>query len=364
MTPIDLVQKTLFEYNFLLIVIGVIGSYLITSRTLPFIIYFSKIKKLTAKINERSSHSNETPNIGGLGIIAGIYIITLFLAFFSQDLNDAKIIIALFIPLMILLFVGFKDDMLGLSANAKLFTEILTASAFILLTDIRIDNFYGLFGIFEINYTASVLFSVFVFIITINAYNLIDGIDGLAGGFAIILLIVLLILCQMNKNYIGTILCISMIGSLIGFLKFNLSSGKRKIFMGDTGSLVIGFLISVLIMNILNYKNDFCSQFQNLPILVLSVLSFPYIDTLRVMFIRKIQGKNFFSPDKNHIHHILINLGKSHISSTILILITYLTTLILCFATSKIDITTQFFITLIYSILSFIFLIFFVKKSK
>ena len=194
MTLIELISSILKENCFLLILAGVFGSYLVTSQSLPFIIYFSKVKNLTAKVEERSSHKNNVPNIGGIGIIAGIYIVTLSLSFFILNYDESKFIIALFISLLILLFIGFKDDMLGLTAMAKLLTEIGTATAFILLTDCRLDNFYGLFGIYEINYFISIILSIFIFVVTINSYNLIDGIDGLAGGYGIIAMIAFLFL--------------------------------------------------------------------------------------------------------------------------------------------------------------------------
>ena len=312
MILVEFVSGILKENSFDNNLAGIFGSYLVTSQSLPFIIYFSKVKNLTAKVDERSSHTSDMPNIGGIGIIAGIYIVTLSLSFFILNYDESKFIIALFISLLILLFIGFKDDMLGLSAIAKLLTEIGTATAFIVLTDCRLDNFYGLFGIYEINYFVSIILSIFIFVVTINSYNLIDGIDGLAGGYGIIAMIAFLFLSLSANNLVGLILCVTIIGSFAGFLKFNLSKGKRKIFMGDTGSLVVGFLISVISLTTLSSKNDYSQISNNIPVLVLSILSFPYIDTLRVMFIRKKNKKKFFEPDKNHIHHKLINAGKSH----------------------------------------------------
>ena len=363
MILVDFISSVLKDYGFLTIVAGLVGSYLVTSQSLPFIIYFSKVKNLIAKVDERSSHSNNIPNIGGIGIIAGIYIVTLSLSFFLLNYEDSKLLIALFTCLLILLFIGFKDDMLGLSPSAKLLTEIFTATAFIILTDCRLNNFYGLFGIYEINYFTSIILSIFIFIVTINSYNLIDGIDGLASGFGIIAMIAFLFLGILCKNTVVTILSVTIIGSLIGFLKFNLSSGKRKIFMGDTGSLVVGFLISVVVLIILSSKNNFNQIFNNIPVLILSVLSFPYIDTLRVMFIRKKYGKKFFSPDKNHIHHKLINSGKSHISSSIIILLVYLTSILFCLLFSKLDITHHFLLSLIYSVFSLLMLVFIFDKK-
>ena len=363
MILVEFVSDILKANSFLIIIAGIFGSYLVTSQSLPFIIYFSKVKSLTAKVDERSSHSSDIPNIGGIGIIAGIYIVTLSISFFILNYEQSKFIIALFISLLILLFVGFKDDMLGLSAMAKLLTEIGTATAFIVLTDCRLDNFYGLFGIYEINYYSSIVLSIFIFVVTINSYNLIDGIDGLAGGYGIIAMIAFLFLSLSANNTVGLILCVTIIGSLAGFLKFNLNKGKRKIFMGDTGSLVVGFLISVIVLIVLSSKNDYSQISNNIPVLVLSILSFPYIDTLRVMFIRKKNGKKFFEPDKNHIHHKLINAGKSHVSSSVIILAVYLSSIIFCILFHKINITIHFTISLSYSLLSLLTLVYVYTKK-
>tara|TARA_A100001388_G_scaffold273917_1_gene256596 strand:+ start:5638 stop:6738 length:1101 start_codon:yes stop_codon:yes gene_type:complete len=364
MILVEFLSNILKENDLLIIFAGIFGSYLVTSQSLPFIIYFSKIKNLTAKVDERSSHSSNIPNIGGIGIIAGIYIVTLSLSFFILNYEESKIIIALFISLLVLLFVGFKDDMLGLSAIAKLLTEIGTATAFILLTDCRLDNFYGLFGVYEINYYVSIILSIFIFVVTINSYNLIDGIDGLASGYGIIAMTGFLFLSLSANNMIGIILCVTIIGSLAGFLKFNLSKGKRKIFMGDTGSLVVGFLISVISLIILSSKNDYSQVSQNVPVLVLSILSFPYIDTIRVMFIRRKNKRRFFEPDKNHIHHKLINAGKSHITSSIIILAVYLSSVIFCILFHKINITIHFVISLFYSLISLLTLVFIFDKNE
>ena len=357
MELIEIVSKWLSK-NFLFTVIsGFLLSYYITSKILPLIIYYSNKKKIIAKVDSRSSHVNEVPNIGGLGIISGIYFVTLLLSYFTLDYIAFKFVIGLFIPLIVLVFVGFKDDMVGLSAISKLFAEISTAAAFIFLTDLRLDNFYGLFGIYEIDYLFSISLSIFVFVITINSYNLIDGIDGLAGGYGTMVAFFILILCWLNNNAIGTVLCSTIIGSLICFIKFNVNKGRDKIFMGDTGSLVIGFLISVIVMLCLCSKNSFSSEFRNLPVLILSILSLPYIDTLRVMIIRSLNGKRVLEADKNHIHHEMILCGYSHVKSTVLILSVYSSIVIFCLLTRSLDITIHFFVSISYSFASFLVLI-------
>ena len=133
--------------------------------------------------------------------------------------------------------------------------------------------------------------------------------------------------------------------------------------MGDTGSLVVGFLISVIALIILSSKNDYSQISNNIPVLVLSILSFPYIDTLRIMFIRKKNKQKFFEPDKNHIHHKLINAGKSHVSSTIIILTVYLSSLVFCILFHKMNITIHFIISLLYSLFSLLALVLIFDKK-
>ena len=362
MNIVDLISAVFEKHLLLISAMSIVGSFLVTNSSLPFVIYFSKVKKLTAKINERSSHTEAIPNIGGLGIIAGIYITTLTISFFCLNYEEIKFIVALFIPLMFLFFIGFKDDMIGLSAKAKLLTEIITSLVFIILTDYKIDNFYGLFGVHEINYVISILLSVFVFVITINSYNLIDGIDGLASGIGILALSVFLILNIEIENSVAIILCSSVIGSLISFLRFNLNSGNKKIFMGDTGSLVVGFLISVILILSLDFEQSSKSSFKNIPVLVLAAMSYPYVDTLRVMIIRKLKKRKFYQPDKNHIHHKLLEFGFTHKKSTLIILVCMLISILSVYLTKSLDISVHFFIGLALTLIIYLSLLHFFKK--
>ena len=166
----------------------------------------------------------------------------------------------------------------------------------------------------------SVLFSIFVFMLMVNAYNLIDGIDGLAGAIATIASAVF------GAFFLGVgatpvaVISFVLIGAMLGFLRFNLSH-KRKIFMGDSGSLFIGFLLAYQAIMFLNINLTAAQGpvLDNAPVIVLTVLSYPLMDTLRVFFLRAIRGRSPFSPDRNHIHHRLLDLGMSHKQATALL---------------------------------------------
>ena len=162
---------------------------------------------------------------------------------------------------------------------------------------------------FELPKLASYLYTIFVFIIIINSYNLIDGIDGLAASIAILILSYFLYYFIITKSILAIVCVSSMLGSIIAFLRFNISDGKRKIFMGDVGSLVIGYILAVFTTMILHTKFSSIEVISNKPVFILALFAFPFIDTLRVFIIRGISGRSPFSADKNHLHHKLLKAG-------------------------------------------------------
>ncbi len=214
---------------------------------------------------------------------------------------------------IILLFLGIKDDLLVLSPKKKLIGQIISSAIIIFLTDVRITSFDGLFGIGELPYLISVLFSLFVFILVINAFNLIDGIDGLAGAIALIASVSFGIFALLNGNVLMTLVSFILVGALIGFLRYNLSN-TRKLFLGDSGSMFTGFLLAYQGISFLEYNSSANVGFglSNAPILLLVILSYPLLDTLRVFVIRVRNNRSPFSADRNHIHHRLLNLGLRH----------------------------------------------------
>lgn len=283
---------------------------------------------------------------GGVGLFASFTLtIILFCLYFHLDLPDLNKLLSLLGSTMILLFLGMKDDLIAISPKKKLIGQIIASAIVVFSTDIRITSFGGLLGIGELNYMVSVIFTIFTFILVINSFNLTDGIDGLAGSIALVASGVFGVFFLLNENYLLVFVSFTLIGAIFGFLRYNLSD-SRKLFMGDSGSLFLGFLLAYQGITFLTLNEANTSSFTvaNGPILLLAILSFPLLDTLRVFTIRAKAKRNPFSPDRNHIHHRLLNLGLTHKRATSLIIIGNILLIELAYIISYTYINLQLFI--------------------
>jgi UDP-N-acetylmuramyl pentapeptide phosphotransferase/UDP-N-acetylglucosamine-1-phosphate transferase len=184
--------------------------------------------------------------------------------------------------------------------------------------NIRITSFFGIFGIHELDIITSYVFSVFTMVVITNAMNLIDGIDCLAGAVGTLAALVLGFWFYTTDHTQYSILAGCLAGSLIAFLYYNRT--PARIFMGDTGSLIVGIVLSILAIKFIEMNRilpvDDPSKIRRVPVFAIAVLIIPLFDTLRVFMIRMLQGRSPFHPDRNHIHHLLIDLGMSHIKAT------------------------------------------------
>ena len=266
----------------------------------------------------RSSHQNTVPTFGGIAFYISL-ILTLFML---QKEYDNAIIITLLVSISILFFTGFKDDLRNSSPKAKLFGQLLAVSLLMLHSEFYISSLHGLFGIYEMPPIIGVPFSVFLFISIINAYNLIDGIDGLASMVGIVAAFSFGVLFYHLDLYFYTGICVALISMLFAYLRFNFST-KKKIFMGDTGSLTIGFVLGILGMRLMTLDFETVSLIgiprSGILLLVLTILIVPTFDVSRVIFIRLIKKMSISSPDRNHIHHILIDAGLTHKKASLLL---------------------------------------------
>ena len=266
----------------------------------------------------RSSHHNTVPTFGGIAFYISL-ILTLFML---QKEYDNTIIITLLVSISILFFTGFKDDLRNSSPKAKLFGQLLAVSLLMLHSEFYISSLHGLFGIHEMPPIIGIPFSVFLFISIINAYNLIDGIDGLASMVGIVAAFSFGVLFYHLDLYFYTGICVAIISMLFAFLRFNFST-KKKIFMGDTGSLTIGFVLGILGMRLMTLDFETVSLIgiprSGILLLVLTILIVPTFDVSRVIFIRLIKKMSISSPDRNHIHHILIDAGLTHKKASLLL---------------------------------------------
>ncbi|WP_340201035.1 MraY family glycosyltransferase [Ascidiimonas sp. W6] len=283
-----------------------IGSFFLTFYTIPKIIKVVEFKSLMDDPNKRSSHTKKTPTLGGISFF---YTLIFSLFFIREwDIHDEAIF---FVPgLTILFIIGLKDDLVILSPYTKLVAQLLAIGFIMFNESFRIYSLNGFIGIHEIPFWIFYPAGAFIMLTIINAYNLIDGIDGLAAIVGTIVLMIYTTIFYLANEYFYALICLTLNGSLIAFLGFNFSASK-KIFMGDTGSLIVGFIISVLTLKFLALKPESYSELpffhENAPIIAISILIVPLFDTARVFAIRLVSKKSPFSPDRNHIHHILID---------------------------------------------------------
>ncbi len=283
-------------------------AFIITFFAIPVIIQVAKDKKLFDEPDERKVHKTVIPTLGGLGIFAGFIIATLMgvPAGVSSELQYFAA------AAIVVFFLGIKDDILVLSASKKFIGQLIAAGILIRFGGVSLNNMHGLLGVYEIPHIASIALSLFTIIVITNSFNLIDGVDGLAGSLGILTTIVF----GSYFFYIGQItyavIAFALAGSLISFLIYNFS--PAKIFMGDTGSLLLGLVNSILVIKFINLAGSSSVSFpiEAAPAVGFSILMIPLFDTLRVFGLRILDRRSPFSPDRTHIHHFLLDLGFSH----------------------------------------------------
>ena len=286
-------------------------SFLVALFAVPSIIYVAHLKNILDKPNLRTVHESLTPRLGGLAVFAGFMSA---LTIFGSLENGVQQLLA---GCIILFFIGLKDDLVTISAFKKFAVQLLATGIVMIIADIRIRSFQGIFGIFELPIGISYAFTFLVIVGITNAINLIDGLDGLAGT------IVLIISTTFGwffyryggssyQNYAFVAVCLN--GGLLGFLRYNFH--KATIFMGDTGSLLCGFIVSILTIQFIEMR-----AVPSSPSVALGIIFVPLFDTMRVFLIRIMKGISPFTPDKNHVHHRFMGMGFQQISTVLILAI-------------------------------------------
>lgn len=283
-------------------------AFLITFFSIPVIIEVAKDKKLFDEPDERKIHKAVTPTLGGLGIFAGFIVASLM----GVPPSITSVFQYFVAAIMVIFFLGIKDDIIILSATKKFIGQLFAAGIIIKFGGVQINNMHGFLGMYEIPHTASILLTLFTIVVITNSFNLIDGVDGLAGSLGLLTSTVFGAYFLATSQLMYAVMAFSLAGSLIAFLIYNFS--PAKIFMGDTGSLLIGILNSVFVVKFIAIASDPSSKFplEAAPAIGFAILMVPLFDTLRVVSIRIISRRSPFSPDRNHIHHFLLDLGFSH----------------------------------------------------
>jgi len=366
----DKLDFILDNYNissfYLKVVLSFVFSFLITWYSIPTIIKISRRKNLMDEPGQRSSHERKIPNLGGIAMFFSIAVCASIFAYQLFDLYKF-----LFASLVILLYVGVMDDIVVMRAYKKLIAQVVVAALLVIGSDVRIRSLFGVFGVYELNYFLSVIFSIVTFIILVNAYNLIDGIDGLAGVYGVICFSLFGISYYRlgEYNYPLVILSTTIIGTVIGFLYYNLSDRSKKIFMGDTGSMLLGFLLtftSICFMDIFIVKKVQGAVFYHLntaPVMAIAIMILPIIDTLNVITIRLAEKRSPFDADKNHIHHKLLKLGITHKRATLYIISYYLFIVIISYFLRHVEVNLLLIIILLLGFLGAYLPDFFYKRK-
>ena len=318
--------SNIFEYiahNILLY--GFLAQFLAVILSIYFVPTMRKlalIKNLTDTPSARKSHSTQVPVLGGLAI----YLAAAFSMVLMACIFPSKIFILDFFLLgfgsMTLLFIGVLDDIVGLKPMQKLIFQIIVSFILIHNAPIYISSMDGIFGISGMPYIVSCLLSVFVYVVFMNMLNLIDGIDGLASGISMVGFAFFAYVSFMTGSYYNMLVSMAGIGCIIPFMYYNMFSDS-KIFLGDSGSLVMGVILGYLALDFLSINNapEQLLFGGNKIIILMSVFSYPLVDTLRVFMVRISRKRSPFAADKNHIHHHLLRLGLSHRKATLLVLV-------------------------------------------
>lgn len=340
-------------YSVSWLIVASLSTFFIVFLGIPKIVSIAKLKRLFDDYrDERKIHSGFIPNIGGIVLVIG-FVIGLSLKPSSIAIPGYNFLIA---SLLVLFIAGVKDDLLVISPAKKLIAQFIAATLIIFGADLKIVSFGGVFGLGELPLLLSITVTYAVFIVMINAINLLDGIDGLAASVTCLSVLLFSGLFYVTGQFGLFTCCIILAVSYGTFLIHNWA--PAQIFMGDTGSLVAGFLLAFTGIHFLNTglalgPVAFWQPF--IPVILVSILVLPLYDTLRVILVRLLNGKSPLYPDNNHVHHQVISVGLNHAQATFLLIIMNIIIVGFTFAGSYIlnSPNTLLLLTIILSIILF-----------
>jgi UDP-N-acetylmuramyl pentapeptide phosphotransferase/UDP-N-acetylglucosamine-1-phosphate transferase len=296
----------------------IISSTLLISAILNILFQKEFIKRnILDNINNRSSHQSIATRSGGSSIFLSLFFISVFFYLNNNEIYDFSFLI----PIAIMLFVGLYDDIYKLDFKLKFIFQIIVAKI-IIDNGLIIDNLHGIFGVFELSRILGQLFTIFIIVAIINSINFIDGIDGLAISVITLFLLSFELFSSTSSDMIFLTLII--LGSVIPLYFFNFRI-KNKVFLGDSGSLLLGTVVSIYVLKILSQDYSIKPEYDlNKVIFVISILSYPIFDIIRIFFLRLYKKKSPFLADKQHIHHLILDKTKKHYLTTSIIIISSL----------------------------------------
>jgi len=301
-----LLQITPYFTLFKVAILSFVTAFVVAMLLMPILIQFINRFKLFDIPDLRKEHTQPIPTMGGIVVCLAMAAACCLWVPGSKDLFT----ISFFFSIAVLFILGILDDRHDISVRNKFVIQLATASL-IAFSGMRVTHLNGLFGIETLPVVCQYAITILAITGVTNAFNLIDGIDGLAGGLGFMSLLMLGMFLMLGGDTTSAIIAFALAGGLLGFLYYNFN--PARIFMGDTGSLLLGFVISVLSIRLMQLNIGHENAFiPHAPVFVLGIVLIPVFDTLRVFGLRMRKGKSPFSPDKTHIHHLLTNNGWSH----------------------------------------------------
>lgn len=290
-------------------------AFIVTYFSIPAIIRLSLVKKLYDLPDDRKKHNARISPLGGMAIFGGMVISFVFCTAHLSNPALNSVLVALFV----LFITGVKDDLYPLVPYKKMLGQIIAVAVVVVQGNVRLVSFYGLFGVGELPYAVSVFLSVIFFLAIINSFNFIDGINGLSAGIGVVISVTYVMVFNYLHSDLFLILALTILGSQLAFLRFNLVNAK--IFMGDSGSMILGFLVALLSISFLQI-NELSDRFLlekiDAMVFAFAIMIIPVMDTVRVVFMRLfILRRSPFAADRNHIHHALLDIGLSHVQASL-----------------------------------------------
>lgn len=288
-------------------------AFIITFLAIPVVLEVAEKKKLFDIPNERKVHTRLVASLGGVGIFGGFILAALL----SIQVHLNYEFQYFFAAALVIFFLGLKDDLIILSASKKFIGQIIAASILIHLGGIRLDSMHGMLGVEKLPEAFSLALSYLTIIVVINSFNLIDGVDGLAASLGILTMLVFGSYFFAIGYHAYALLAFAMAGALAAFMIFN--HHPARIFMGDSGSLMIGLINAIMVIKFINVANDplVAVPVSSAVAVGFAILIVPLLDTLRVFSVRILNGVSPFTPDRNHVHHLLLDRGMDHAAVTL-----------------------------------------------
>ena len=336
-------------HNYLILISVFLSAFLVTFMVIPNIIEIAQSKGLCDEPNSRSSHKKSTASLGGIGIFFGF---TISLFFWLDTVGETlKYMVCAGI---IMISIGLKDDIIGLSPRTKFIGQIVSLSILISFANLVIPSLLGVLGITNYWEIFHIPLTLFLMLLLVNGMNLIDGINGLASGITLIISLFFGVWFYLVGMIEFSLIAISLAGAVMGFLYYNIT--PAKIFLGDTGSLFIGLIVAVLSIQFLivhQQPETLDYSFENAPVILFAILIIPIFDTIRVFFVRLRKGKSPFLPDRNHLYHMLVDMDLSHMQATGVLMLVNMLFFILAYSIRPIAMIEIQFIILIIVAMAF-----------